>query len=256
MSRQSRHPSARTRGRARRRLRYLRQLRELQLRDLGGFVFDLYRFGEQREHLVRAKLDALIATDKEVRALRELLGEVEPDRSITVRVPGVGGSCATCGAFHSSADTFCASCGAELAGATPPAPPVQPVPAPQDTEVTALPPDDGGVAEPAVAEPAAEEPAVEEPADEEPVTAEPAAAEEAPVEEPAAAEEAPVAEESPVVEEPVGEVGEPHVVELPQMDPAAEPPAEDGPDPTGEIAAVGPRRVRQGRPRRRRGSSR
>ncbi|HVE67327.1 MAG TPA: hypothetical protein VNB64_01975, partial [Solirubrobacteraceae bacterium] len=108
MSRQPRHPSARTRGRARRRLRYLRQLRELQLRDLGGFVFDLYRFGEQREHLVRAKLDALIATDKEIRALRDLLGLAEGERALDVRAPGVGGTGPACGAFHSSTARFCA----------------------------------------------------------------------------------------------------------------------------------------------------
>jgi hypothetical protein len=75
MSRPSRHssPPLGARGRARRRLRYLRRLRELQLRDAGGFVFELYRFGERREALVRGKLDAIIATDKEIRSLESLL---------------------------------------------------------------------------------------------------------------------------------------------------------------------------------------
>ena len=97
----------RRRGRARRRLRYLRQLR-----DAGGFVFDLYRFGERRDELVRAKLDALIATDREIRALEAQLGVA--GRAPELRVPGVGGTCPSCGTFHSSDARFCASCGADL----------------------------------------------------------------------------------------------------------------------------------------------
>src|SRR3954452_24486128 len=38
-------PSFRDRGKLRRRLRYLRRVRELGFRDLGGLVFDLDRFG-------------------------------------------------------------------------------------------------------------------------------------------------------------------------------------------------------------------
>ncbi len=47
-----------TRGRVRRRVRYLRRLRELQLRDLGGFVVELQRLGRERPELVREKLTA------------------------------------------------------------------------------------------------------------------------------------------------------------------------------------------------------
>jgi ribosomal protein L32 len=100
------------RGRARRRLRYLRQVRELQLRDLGGFVLDLYRFGQQRDHLVREKLDAIIATDKETHALEALLDQRQ--RTYEMRQPGVGGACPNCGDLHASHARFCAQCGVDL----------------------------------------------------------------------------------------------------------------------------------------------
>jgi hypothetical protein len=95
-------------------------VRELQLRDAGGFVFDLYRFGEQRDALVRAKLDALIATDKEIRSLEARLGVT--GRVQEIRQPGVGGTCANCGAFHASEASFCAHCGVELKTAAEAAP--------------------------------------------------------------------------------------------------------------------------------------
>ena len=129
---------ARERGRARRRLRYLRQVRELQLRDAGGFVFDLYRFGEQRDALVRAKLDALIATDKEIRSLEARLGVA--GRVQEIRQPGVGGTCANCGAFHASEASFCANCGVELKTAAAAAP----------TEEEAPPAEEPAVSEPDV----------------------------------------------------------------------------------------------------------
>src|ERR1700757_4247302 len=46
----------RERGRLRRRLRYLRRLREIALRDLGGLVYDLHRFRRERPELVEGKL--------------------------------------------------------------------------------------------------------------------------------------------------------------------------------------------------------
>ena len=93
-------------------MRYLYRLRELQLRDLGGLVFDLYRFGEQRDALVRGKLDALMATDKEIRELESALGR--PRGELVVRQPGVGGSCASCGELHSAGARYCATCGVDL----------------------------------------------------------------------------------------------------------------------------------------------
>jgi hypothetical protein len=105
----------RERGRLRRRVRYLRRLRELQLRDLGGLVFDLFRFGEQRDDLVRDKLDTLTATDEELRWAEGVLGE--PERERDLRVAGVGGTCPNCGALHSSDARFCSQCGVELGAA-------------------------------------------------------------------------------------------------------------------------------------------
>src|SRR4051794_29209532 len=58
-------PSFRNRGRLRRRLRFLRRVRELGFRDLGGLVFDQHKFGRPDEDLVRAKVAALAAVDAE-----------------------------------------------------------------------------------------------------------------------------------------------------------------------------------------------
>jgi hypothetical protein len=115
------------RGRARRRLAYLRRVRELQLRDVGGFVFDLYRFGERRDHLVREKLDALIATDKEIHGLEALLDRPARERVYEVRMAGVGGACPDCGDLHASDARFCAHCGRELGAETPPPVPLRAV---------------------------------------------------------------------------------------------------------------------------------
>ncbi len=117
----------RERGRMRRRLRYLRRLRELQVRDLGGLVFDLRRFERKRDDLVAQKLDHIRACDDELRALELALDERRELRE--VREPGIGGTCPRCFAIHGSTDRFCASCGAALGGAVqgpaqvPPAPP-------------------------------------------------------------------------------------------------------------------------------------
>lgn len=124
---QPRRPGYRARGRMRRRLRYLRRLRELQVRDLGGLVFDLRRFERKRDDLVAQKLDQIRACDDELHALELALGERRDLRD--VREPGIGGTCPRCFAIHGSADRFCANCGAALGGAVqgpavlPPPPP-------------------------------------------------------------------------------------------------------------------------------------
>lgn len=105
-------PSFRHRARLRRRARYLRHLRELQLRDLGGLVLELDRAGRDRGDLVRQKLDGLRATTTELTALDGVLGD--PATLLELREPGVGGSCPRCQAIHGSADAFCASCGQDL----------------------------------------------------------------------------------------------------------------------------------------------
>lgn len=258
---------ARARGRARRRLRYLRQLRDLQLRDLGGLVFDLYRFGEQREALVRGKLDAIIATDKEIATLETRLGQVPQGRLLEIRQPGVGGACASCGAFHASDAHFCSTCGVELAVATAAAAADrarQAVDQWYDAETT-----------PATEAPAA---ASGTPVEEVPV-AEAAPEPEGPSTEvmPAAedveetAEPAPAAEEAAPEEIAVEVISGTEPASLEQDHPAPVAPAEAteaAPAPEGngaaprdaedEVASVGPRRGRSGqaRPRRQRGSSR
>ena len=99
----------------RRRLRYLRRLRELQVRDLGGLVFDLRRFERKRDDLVAQKIDQIRACDDELRALELALDERRDLRD--VREPGIGGTCPRCFAIYGSADKFCASCGAAFGGA-------------------------------------------------------------------------------------------------------------------------------------------
>ncbi|HYF25466.1 MAG TPA: zinc ribbon domain-containing protein, partial [Baekduia sp.] len=108
-------PSFRDRGRLRRRLRYLRRVRELGFRDLGGLVFDLDRFGRQGDHLVRGKLAALRAVDDELRALERALDERRD--VLELREPGIA-ACPRCGALHGSDARFCPSCGVPLHGPT------------------------------------------------------------------------------------------------------------------------------------------
>jgi hypothetical protein len=122
-----RRPGFRERGRMRRRLRYLRKLRELQVRDLGGLAFDLRRFERKRDDLITQKIDQIRACDDELRALERALDERRDVRD--VREPGIGGTCPRCFAIHGSTDRFCASCGAALGGAVQgPAQQVRPTP--------------------------------------------------------------------------------------------------------------------------------
>src|SRR5947209_20500634 len=102
----------RERSRARRRVRYLRRLRELQLRDIGGFVVELHRFGRQRPDLVKAKVEAAAGTDRELRALQQALSD--GGSAMELREPGIGGACSRCGTVHGSADRYCSWCGQKL----------------------------------------------------------------------------------------------------------------------------------------------
>jgi hypothetical protein len=97
----------------RRRARYLRRLRELQLRDIGGIELELHRFSRERPELVHAKLQSAAAVDRELRALERALHGRVPLREL--REPGIGGACFGCGAVYGSDDRFCASCGLALA---------------------------------------------------------------------------------------------------------------------------------------------
>lgn len=107
----SESPGFQSRGRARRRARFLRKARELAYRDLGGLVFNLHRFGQRNDALVLAKLTTLGQIDAELRAIESTLGE---RRSITVlREAGIT-ACPRCAAIHGSEDSFCPNCGLSL----------------------------------------------------------------------------------------------------------------------------------------------
>jgi hypothetical protein len=110
------HPSFRSRGAMRRRLRYLRRARELGFRDLGGLVFDLRRFERDRPDLVDAKVNALFEVDQELRALERALDDRR--EVYELREPGIA-SCPRCGALHGSDARFCSSCGLALRGPQP-----------------------------------------------------------------------------------------------------------------------------------------
>lgn len=123
-----------SRGALRRRLRYLHRAHELGLRDLGGLVFDLHRFGRRNDQLVAAKLQALDTVDGEMRAIERALGR---PRGVTeLHEPGIT-ACVRCGALHGSDARFCPSCGTQVSGpvavggpGVTPHPVAQPDPAP------------------------------------------------------------------------------------------------------------------------------
>jgi hypothetical protein len=136
-------PGFGSRGRVRRRARFLRKARELAYRDLGGLVFSLHRFGQRNDELVLAKLSTLSRIDAELRALESSLAERQP---VTVlREAGIT-ACPRCAAIHSGEDRFCPGCGLPLSrnvdlpigaaavaatpAATPPATAPAPTPAP------------------------------------------------------------------------------------------------------------------------------
>ncbi|MEA2354432.1 MAG: hypothetical protein QOD61_561 [Solirubrobacteraceae bacterium] len=118
--------SFRDRARVRRRLRYLRQTRELAFRDLGGFVFDARRFNRPREDIVEAKLKGLMAMDRELRALETALDQRE--ELMLLHEPGIT-VCPRCGVIHGSDANFCPGCGLPRRGAALPLGPRAPLPA-------------------------------------------------------------------------------------------------------------------------------
>lgn len=109
-------PGWRHRGRLRRRLRYLRRVRELGFRDLGGLAFDLHRFGRDGRELVRVKLEALGTVDTELRVLEQALDDRR--EYVELREPGIT-ACPRCAALHASDARFCPGCGLHLDGPMP-----------------------------------------------------------------------------------------------------------------------------------------
>jgi hypothetical protein len=147
-------PGFGSRGRIRRRARFLRRARELAYRDLGGLVFNLHRFGERNDALVLAKLSTLSHIDTELRTIEKALGDRRP---ITVlREAGIT-ACPRCAAIHGSEDRFCPNCGLPLSrnvdlpiGAAAPvpaaAPATTPAPATAAHPTPATPPAPGAIA--------------------------------------------------------------------------------------------------------------
>src|SRR6266545_1878086 len=97
-------PSFAERGKLRRRLRYLRRVRELQLRDLGGLVYETYRRSRPRQDLVDRKVEILAATDTELSGLEVALDDRRPLHEL--REPGIGGQCPRCGELFGSDARF------------------------------------------------------------------------------------------------------------------------------------------------------
>ena len=105
------------RGKLRRRIAFLRAAREVLLRDLGGFVYELHRTANDIEHdahrrLRETKLTRLSRVDAELHELEYRLDDVR--RQVIVREPGVGGECPHCGELFGSAAHYCSQCGLPL----------------------------------------------------------------------------------------------------------------------------------------------
>jgi hypothetical protein len=162
-------PTTQRRGRLRRRLRHLRRVREVLLRDLGGLVFELRRSadlvtGDTGDRLVDEKLRRLAAVNQE---LHELEAVLDDRRGMVLREPGIGGTCSVCGELFGSDARFCWACGTPVAPGA--AHPVTPVAPPPDVPQIATPPatswaqtepaaeSDSGVAEPVIEAEAIEE---------------------------------------------------------------------------------------------------
>ena len=110
-------PASARRGKLRRRLRYLRHVRELLLRDLGGFTYEVHRTAggtpqDRHRRLSEAKAKRIEALDAEVGAIEARLGE--PHAAPVLREAGIGGTCPECGELHASDARFCSRCGAPL----------------------------------------------------------------------------------------------------------------------------------------------
>ncbi len=156
------------RGKLRRRLRYLRHVRLLLLRDLGGFTYEIHRSAggtpqESHRKLAAAKAERISAIDVEVSTLEARLGE--PHAGTVLREPGIGGTCRECGEIHASDAHYCSRCGeplddrararrdAAIAAAA------KPAPAPADEAPPASVLWAGATKQPAPAEPEPDQPA-------------------------------------------------------------------------------------------------
>lgn len=106
----------RERGRLRRRLRFLREARELGYRDIGGLVVDQHRYQRPNAGLVADKVAAVDAIDGELRAIEDVLAARRPYEELFI--PGVS-ACQRCGALHGTDARFCPHCGLDFSGPRP-----------------------------------------------------------------------------------------------------------------------------------------
>lgn len=97
----------------RRRVRFLRRRRELALHDLGGFLFEAHRLGENRDVLLAEKLAALTALDDELGTLQNAL-ELHEELAV-LHEPGIA-ACPQCATIHDSAANYCPACGRPTSG--------------------------------------------------------------------------------------------------------------------------------------------
>lgn len=92
----------------RRRVRFLRRRRDLALHDLGGFVFESHRLGEQRDDVHAQKLAALAALDRELETLEHALN-LHQELAV-LHEPGIA-CCPHCSTIHDSCANYCPNCG-------------------------------------------------------------------------------------------------------------------------------------------------
>ena len=238
-------------------------MRELLLRDLGGFTYEVHRTAggtaqEPQRRLTAAKAERISALDAEVLALEARLGE--PHAEPLLREPGIGGTCRECGELHASDAHFCSRCGAPLdeqaraqRAAEQPATPSEATVEPQPASVLWA-----GGPRPAPEPQADEEEAAPEPsavtsqwlATDQPTTFERPAPADEPVasgDEPAAAE--PVAGERAAADEPARRAGRGRE---PAAEPAADEPAQpdEAAPPAPATAAARAKPKRAAKPRK------
>jgi ribosomal protein L40E len=238
-------PSFRHRGRMRRRLRYLRRVRELGFRDLGGLVFDQHRFSQVNISLVEGKLQALAHVDAELRALEHALDDRRPLTEL--REPGIS-VCSRCGALHGSEARYCPSCGTPVHGPLAIAEVGEAVSLPVGGIGPITPPHPPGAppppAQPLAAAPLQSQPRVPQPAPTQRnlwAAAPPPAEQPATTDQRAAAEQAAAAEQPTAAEQPAA-AGRLDAAEQPaaagRLDAAEQPAAAEHPAPAEQPAAA------------------
>ena len=98
------------RGKLRRRVAFLRAAREVLLRDLGGFMYEVHRTAhdveaEAHRRLRETKLVRLARVDAELHEIEMRLDDVR--RQVLVREPGVGGECPHAASSSAAAAHYC-----------------------------------------------------------------------------------------------------------------------------------------------------